>query len=218
MSNEAKSVEEITVGLLDGVDQDPKWCENLYKSIVGLPLHQAVAVAYMLREYLQPTLALEFEDHLATMAQETYYVYPFMDDESATIWHADAPDQTEYIIPGTVDQEEVTHEQMVKIALESSSTTYPGQKVWTKKELEAMSIQELADHIDDFCTLFFDSMAIIPMSRLPELCRASKRATQRMDGDSSTYAAVESFNELVKSLAVKVIEFPQSSEREDEDG
>jgi hypothetical protein len=136
-----------------------------------------------------------------------------MDDESATIFHADSMEEAKtFIIPADPNQTEITKEQMIEIIMKNE------KQADLRPELEAMSIEALGTYVWDTCVLYFNSCAIIPISNLKQLCSLAKSCFKAFGGDTSTYNAVAVFNDMVKNTeGVKIIDFPQPIDDEEEE-
>lgn len=128
-----------------------------------------------------------------------YNLYVFHDDESATIFdepfsHTDDP-----------TQDELTEEQKIDLAVRCSDCYEepPAREIvatWSDKKKTAWRWESAG--------LIFDTVAIVPVEHAHAIEVLSNAMCNMFGDDSSTYAAVEAFNDTLKALSVKVFTIP----------
>ena len=78
---------------------------------------------------------------------------------------------------------------------------------------------KMADAMWELCTLIMDSAALVHPKHRDYLEAYGNELAKDFGGDSSTYRACRTYNEMLKKLAVRVIPFPigdldESAERD----
>lgn len=130
----------------------------------------------------------------------TYLLYPFYDDESATVF-------SEPIITVEADQppSEITEVLLRDILVALGMD---------KEKAEAMSYGDLADAVWEEHTLILDSCAVIEDDgKVVEFLKETGDALMEGCGsDSCWYKASEAFSRILKNRAVVVLDFPFPSE------
>jgi hypothetical protein len=134
-------------------------------------------------------------------------VYLFYDDETATIMN-------EPVARVPLDTEELSGDVVRAILIQCLKENGLEEYV----ELAAKWEEEKAtDAMYDLCTLILDSAALVEQKHAETIELVGAELSKLFGNDSDTYGACGVFNALLKSLAVRVISFPEPDfERGDE--
>lgn len=141
-------------------------------------------------------------------SEPTHFVVPYCTGETATMYFFE-----NRLMYGSVDQDNITLEQ-AKSIYESNDESVKG---YTFDQLVAglMYFECIADGKEMLQhTYQFDKLAIIPIEQAKALGKITDGLWDQCGGDSSTYAACETFGNVCESLADKVIDLHTSSEIE----
>lgn len=122
-----------------------------------------------------------------------YNLYVFHDDESATLF--------DYPISTTDDpnQNELTEEQEIDLAVRCANNQFHS---FTREQIKNWSSAMRTTARWDFGSLIFDTIAIVPVEHENTLRVLGNALFESFGDDSSTYRAVETFNSVLKDLAV----------------
>jgi hypothetical protein len=123
-----------------------------------------------------------------------YYLVPFMDDETATIYH---PRNKKEIIPSfSFQKTEVNNEQICQILKECKLNP----DVYHSREEKLIALMEDGG-------LYFNKAAVVNIKHFKILNILQKACFKMFGDDSSTYAACNTFNAMLKELATNIIDF-----------
>jgi hypothetical protein len=126
-----------------------------------------------------------------------YLLYPFLDDETATLWSTSD-------IHGLPDQEEISHQQLVNIFMEGQGN----QPDIPSSTVAQWSRDKIGQANWDVNTLIFDSVAIVSAEHAEMLKELGETLQEFFGSDGPTYRACKAFNTVLKRMAVKVLPFP----------
>ena len=125
-------------------------------------------------------------------------LYPFCDDETATLW--DTPALTGV----SVRLKEMTDDMLRDFYFDNTNTHV------TRKELSEWSRARVAQAVwVDLC-LILNRAALVPRHYRTELATLGRVLASTMKDDSSTYQACKLFNDYLTEIAIKIIPFPEA--------
>jgi len=132
-----------------------------------------------------------------------YHLYVFFNDESATIFN--------YPFSTTEDptQTDLTDEQWVDLTMACI-----GDAPFTHEQVANWSREQQTAARWDLGGLIFDTVAILPADLEHSIEVIGDACFDQVGDDSSTYAAVETFNTVLKEFAVKLIDIGCNTDEE----
>ncbi len=129
-------------------------------------------------------------------------MYPFMDDESATLWNEPV------LRDISSDIADLSRDQLAKVLTDMMAEDKESTPEEIEDALKNWSYEKLAQAMWDIHCLMFNSAAIVDPCHADMLFKVGEKLSERFGNDSSTYDACASFASILKAVAIKVIPFP----------